>query len=84
MNKLLYILLLAAAVLTSVRLSDFHFQNNHLSLDWISGQTLAPDASMPKTEPNDTHQDKKSKSYEFREENPEVTSDDEETLIEED
>lgn len=84
MIKLLNILLSVTVVWASVRLSDYQFKNSHTNVNWVAGQTLVPETSVPQAESRDVHRhlDKKEQTYEFREENPEVTSDDEETLIE--
>lgn len=81
MQKLNKMFCISAVVLTSARLIDGNLKENASVENWINSQTLIPYVSFSGVIKQEQPKQQKNKDNEFREENPEVTSGDEETLI---
>ena len=84
MQKLFFTILIIVTVLVTIRL---HNQESGgatgLFANTATTETLIPDAPMPEPVENSPATDDEETDGEFREEHPEITSGDEETLIEE-
>lgn len=83
MQKIFFTVLLVVTVLVTVRLHNYKQETTGLFANTVADETLIPGAvPLPAGEKPDDAENREDDG-EFKEEHPEITSGDEETLIEE-